>query len=98
MIDLGAAVMSPSPPQEERAGERRPLSWVLVPVPLRHTSVCATERRPEGLGNHRLLSLSLSSRGGEGVRPYSPGFRRRLSTSVAGPGCRQPQSVKHLWV
>ncbi|MCX6925032.1 MAG: potassium-transporting ATPase subunit KdpB, partial [Verrucomicrobia bacterium] len=58
--------VSPSPPLEERAGERRPFTLVAAPI---HGDT-STVRRNDIAGvlveNNDLLSLSLSSKGGEG--------------------------------
>jgi phosphoribosylformylglycinamidine synthase subunit PurL len=72
-IDLTALAGSPSPPLEERAGERRPLS---------------SQADSSGVGteNDDLLSLPLSSKGGEGnATEASPGTRTlRLDALLFG--------------
>ena len=57
---------APSPPLEERAGERRPLTILGAAVGGDISAGCRTDMSG-GLGeNDGLLSLSLSSKGGEG--------------------------------
>jgi phosphoribosylformylglycinamidine synthase len=65
-VDLASTAGSPSPPLEERAGERRPVTTLDVAVRGDIPARCRTNI-PGGLAeNDDLLSLPLSSKGGEG--------------------------------
>ena len=65
-VDLTSVAGPPSPPLEERAGERRPVSALEAAV--HGDSPADGPANTSGVldGNHDLLSLPLSSKGGEG--------------------------------
>jgi len=71
-VDLSAAAGSPSPPLEERAGERRPVSN--PDTAFRGDVPAGNDTNPSGgrSANNDLLSLPLSSKGGEGNGAAAP--------------------------
>ena len=66
---------SPSPPLEERAGERRPMTALDPAVPGNATGGCPTTVSGAPSDKNGLLSLPLSSKGGEGTGTLQKGIR-----------------------
>ena len=80
---------SPSPPREEREGERGPVTILRAAVRGELPAGCRTRQPAVSAQDDDLLSLALSSRGGEGSRAWVKASRNACKEQAA-PARRRP--------